>query len=209
MSNLTIATPPPLRIFSREMILDIRAILADSYQKTHNECFAQYDPATARDLFPYQRKALIDTRLLSFAKKYGILFSLEKNISKNATHVEMKIGNTVVVVYYSPYGERRKNIYRDNLTQTNYIPLPGIGLEKLNTDKEYVEIIHGPSDSKLNELGFFIMTKPSCDDSGCIWRYDLNRLVIKNSVKPEMIEDEASVQLRRKQAMAKEQGDER
>lgn len=195
----------PLRVFSRSMLLELRSIFSDVYAQAHTTCYESHKAPSARDLLPHKRKALIDDRLKEFADRSGIQAKYAKNSIKNCSHIELYTSDACFVTcYVASRSERPRTKFRDLLAQSNYLVFPGLENVPAPFNREFIEILHGPSGRSLDELGFIQFVKPTADMTGDIWAKDIDKLLTTNIVAREEIVDNAPVRLRRNARAIKE-----
>lgn len=206
MTKLSHLSRSPIRSFTRDMLLELYAIISDSYVKASEACYSDHSAPSARDLLPHKRKATVDDQIKSFADKHGFYARYSKNKIKNCSHIELHCHGELFVIYYvNSKVERPKTRFRNELAQSCYISLPGIEQYHVREGKNFIEILHGPDGKNINELGFVQFVKPSPDMGGDMWSIGIETLLSDNHVVVEEISDTADVKLRRRMKKTEEE----
>jgi hypothetical protein len=181
--------------FPLEIFKDTLRLLPEAYRSAHEACFCAFPKAQARDLFPYQLRTTIETRLIELAKKYksnGVTYITAKNKRKNCHHVLVKSGNAQLTISAVKYPSQRVRVAEFRKNYSKGCPIQQSLFKFQNAEEEsnggetlYAIIKHCPKQSKIPEFIYLSFPDHSCKNEYTVDLYGLFPDFVPKLIAPE------------------------
>ena len=168
-----------------------------------------YTKHVARDLFPYARRASIESRLFDLIAEFpGVTVSSQLNRSHSHYHTRIGVGNVIMTASAvdTPYGLARDAEFRNSYAgaQTRFDIVQDRTLSQVHfvEDPDLQDVLYGiilycPAENNRFDIGSVRVGFPNFDCTKYIDRIDLLRLFPEATVRTEIeqIQDQAIVSL--------------
>lgn len=160
-----------------KLVLDMARVIKEATTQAFIRN-AELITGAKRDLFPHDRRALVETGIYNLATRHrnsGVVVQERKNASGTHSHVEVTLDHVVII----PAAVEKSNMlvreakYRDTLAANPQSALPGLGINAHHTspDALLAVILYGPSSMFPRNAGeahpgFIVVRFPTSDWSG-------------------------------------------
>ena len=169
-----------------------------------------YTKHVARDLFPYNRRGTIETRLFDLSSEFSnVTVTSELNKTLTNYHTLIRVGNVVMTAsaVLTPWGIVREADFRNdysgpqirlfNLDNESNLSVAQFVEEPSSDDLLYGIILYCAADNNRFEIGSVRVGFPNTDCTKYVDKMDLMRLFPETTKKTdvEQIQDQAIVNL--------------
>lgn len=166
------ATVPP------ELLDDVAQVVLRAWKAAADHCLETYPHEEARDLFPYERRAKLDSSLKARLARYeGVTVESKHNAARNCWHTEVRIGRVVMTVsaVARPSEMVRVARFRESLAATAQAHLWEKERPRSEDDVLYAMLAHGPlGGSRILRVPTFVHVGfPDAECKAYLDRFDL------------------------------------
>lgn len=170
-------------------------------------------PATAKDLWPHTRRALIEAHIKNLGVKYpGTVPASKPNKSRNCSHLEIKFGKLLLTQSHVTYIDEpvRPAYFRQRLAASSWAYLPSFNFEYPDPGNYIYGVLkHGGEDPAA--VNFFCLEIPVRRSLDTCLRIDLTHMLgieMAPNFQPEIIRDGIAASIRPTIKIAKQSGQE-
>jgi hypothetical protein len=154
------SVPPALE---REIV---KCIFAE-YLSAHASVNSKFSRYTAHDLYPYERRAFIEDKLIKIARQHPNVGAIEKpNKNGGNYHVEISCGQVILTVNAVNHPEQivRYADFRKTLASNGQLEFQFEDIEEEASDNSnlYAIILHGPSTNKTPNFIDIVFPDKDC-----------------------------------------------
>lgn len=140
--------------YPRDFLEDVVRMLFLRYPSTDEECRDKHEEPEARDVYPYERRAVIEGELRRIAKSHGISATTEKNCRKSHSYTLLQSDGVLLTASAvdNPNKIPRPAEHRKTYARSAMLKL--FGEQPPQSDTLYAILQHGSDPLDRAQLGF-------------------------------------------------------
>jgi len=186
---------------------DTVVAIQEAYRDSRDYCFDRYPEPVAHDLWPHERRAMVETNWQMLASRHtGVIAPFRPNRIGNAFHAQVRVGEMILTTSFvdAPTKLVRSAEFRNSLARSSQMTLPTFP-EVPPPMREFLYglIIHGGDEVDPRVPGFIHVVFPASDCLSYVGRIDLldrfsDLIAIEPSAPEQPVQDRALPAIKRK-----------
>jgi hypothetical protein len=142
--------------FLKDLLRGVLTAWRDADQKTREE----HEEPERHDLFPHQRRAILERELRGVGRKHGLAASPEKNIRKTASYTRVVCGRVIITASAVHEADEivRHADFRLSFARSSQMCMFAEAVPVLPDAPLYALILHGPGAMESDEDGNTVLS---------------------------------------------------